>query len=99
MKIIGAILWYIYCLLIIVIPVNAIMGEVSFPIRLLTWIIIYALYMFFPTIVFTVMHILLLVGIYFVHRDFPTCFFILYLILLASFFIRTIVLVIGGKNS
>ena len=100
MKILGAILWYIYCLLIIVIPVNAIMGSVSFPIRLLTWIIIYAAYMIFPTIMFTVMHILLIAGIYFVYRDFPTWFFIMYIILLASFFVRTIVITFSiGKKS
>ena len=98
MKVLGAILWYIYCLIIIAFPINAIMGNVSFGLRVLIWMLIYIAYMFFPTIVYTLMHILLLVGIYFVHRDYPMWCFVLYLILLISFFIRTIVITFGARK-
>ena len=90
-----SILWYVYSLLIIGIPLNAALEHyVPMIPRFICILLLEIAYIFFPTIVFTIMHLLLLVGIYFVYANYSTAFFIFYIILLLSFYIRTFVLVI-----
>lgn len=99
-KIIIVALLFIYNALVLVLPLNGVLGH--FLPSLWTWACIFIfslLYQFIPLVPDILIHILYPIGAFFVYQDFPLWYFIIYIAFMLSVYIRTIIKTINSRRN